>query len=141
MQLRLPPVPVRWAIGLLAFIALLAWFTAPNPEPLVDSDDPFVGRWLVNGTDAFGSEYSGSLTIQRDGEQYRLEWIITGALVSGTGAVAGDVLTAEWVSSAAGREAAGTAEYRLSGDMLSGVVRPDGATENGMENAERLPGG
>ncbi|NND03678.1 MAG: hypothetical protein HKN91_12920 [Acidimicrobiia bacterium] len=139
MRLRIP-VPVRWAIGLALFVALFAWYTAPNPVQIADSDDPFVGRWLVNGTDAFGSEYSGSLTIQPEGEGYRLEWIITGALVSGVGTSDGEVLTATWESSASGRELSGSAEYRLLGEMLSGVIRPDGAVENGIEAAERLPG-
>ena len=50
MQLRLPPVPVRWAIGLLIFIGVFAWYTAPNPLQIEDGGDPFVGRWLVNGS-------------------------------------------------------------------------------------------
>ncbi len=127
-------------IGLVVFVAVFAWYTAPNPEPLSDSNDPFVGRWLVNGTDAFGSEYSGSLTIRADGEQYTLGWIITGALVTGTGTVADGVMTVDWEGSTSGRKASGTAEYRLDGAMLVGVLRPDGAAENGVETAERLPG-
>ena len=141
MQLRLPPVPVRWAIGLLAFVAVFAWYTAPNPEPIVDASDPFVGRWLVNGVDSFGAEYSGSLTIQKDGDPYRLDWIITGSIVSGTGTVTDGVLSAEWESNADGRQAVGTAEYSVDADMLVGTVRADGVEGAGTETGERLPGG
>lgn len=141
MQLRLPPVSVRWAIGLIAFIAIFAWYTAPNPVSPIDSEDPFVGRWLVNGVDSFGMEYSGSLAIRSDGDGYGLEWIVTGALISGTGNLDGDVLEATWTSGAADRAAAGSASYTLVEDELIGVIRTDGTSGAGTETAERLPGG
>lgn len=140
MQLRPPSARALWAIGILVFVAVFAWFTAPNPAPISNSDDPFVGRWLVNGVDAFGSEYSGSLTIRDADDGYLLEWIITGALVSGSGELEGGVLVAEWKSLAPGREAQGRAEYRLEGDQLIGVVSPDGVADKGRETGERLPG-
>ena len=141
MRVRLPPVPVRWAIGLVLFIAVFAWYTAPNPEPISATGDPFVGRWLVNGVDPFGAEYSGSLTIRPEGDGYRLDWIITGAVVAGTGAENGGVLRVEWDSNADGRTATGTAEYRVEDGELAGTVATDGVDGAGSELGERLPGG
>jgi hypothetical protein len=141
MRLRLPSVPVRWTIGVVGFIVLLAWSTAPNPISSRDAADPFVGRWLVNGEDVFGKEYSGSLDIRTDGSAYRLEWIVTGAIVSGTGERDGASLDAEWVRDDGVRSATGTARYRIEDDMLVGTVVTDGMEGAGSEVAERLPGG
>jgi hypothetical protein len=114
---------VRWAIGLILFILILAWFTAPNPVDSGSDIDPFTGRWLVNGTDPFGVEYSGSLSIVGAGGEYALEWIITGALVSGTGGLVGDELQVEWRRSAGNTVITGTAEYRLddAGNLVGTV--------------------
>lgn len=142
MKLRLPSVPVRWAVGIVGFIVVLAWFTAPNPISNRDDSDPFVGRWLVNGEDVFGKEYSGSLNISAEGSGYRLEWIVTGAIVSGTGELAGDSLDARWARDDGVRSATGTARYRIDeDDLLVGSVITDGVAGAGTEVAERLPGG
>ena len=142
MRLRLPSVPVRWAIGIVLFIVVLAWFTAPNPISNRDDSDPFVGRWLVNGEDAFGTEYSGSLTIRAEGSEYRLEWLVTGAIVSGTGRLNGDALDVEWGRDDDVRAATGTAQYRIEADdRLVGTVATAGVAGVGTELAERLPGG
>lgn len=142
MQLRLPSVRVRWTAGLILLLLVLAWFNAPNPISGRDATDPFLGRWLVNGTDPFGKEYSGSLTILAgDDGGYRVEWIVTGAIVSGTGELAGDRLAVRWTRREGGRDAAGTAEYVIADDgRLIGSVTTDGVAAVGSETAERLPG-
>jgi hypothetical protein len=128
---------VRWAIGLILFILILAWFTAPNPVDSGSDIDPFTGRWLVNGTDPFGVEYSGSLSIVGAGGEYALEWIITGALVSGTGGLVGDELQVEWRRSAGNTVITGTAEYRLDdAGNLVGTVYVPAAAESGREMGE-----
>jgi len=133
---------VRWAIGVVLFIVALAWFTAPNPISNRDDADPFVGRWLVNGEDGFGEEYSGSLTIRADGAGYRLEWLVTGAIVSGSGERDGELLEAEWGRDDGVRAASGTAQYRIDeDDQLIGTVMTEGVDDVGTEIAERLPGG
>ena len=138
MQLRPPSVPVRWALGIILFVLIFAWFTAPNPIESGSESDPFIGRWLVNGVDPFGVEYSGSLSIADSGEQYALEWIITGALMSGTGQRAGDDLRAEWQRSVGDLVIVGTAEYRIDGaGTLVGMVRVTGTPESGEESGER----
>lgn len=141
MQLRLPSVPVRWAIGIIGFVLILAWFTAPNPIDSGSDSDPFVGRWLINGVDPFGVEYSGSLSITPSGDEYALEWIITGALVSGTGERAGDELRAGWRRTAGDVVVDGTAEYRIDEPgILRGTVNIPGAPESGHESGERVGG-
>ena len=126
-------------IGVVVFVLILAWFTAPNPIDTSNPDDPFVGRWLINGSDPFGTEYSGSLDIQRAGDGYVLEWIITGALVSGTGVRDGDELAAEWRRFGGDIVVTGTARYRVdeAGELVGTIRVPDRA-ENGHEQGERV---
>jgi len=140
MRLRLPSVPVRWAIGIILFVLVFAWFTAPNPVPTGDDSDPFVGRWLVNGVDAFGTEYSGSLNILRHGDEYALEWIVTGSLASGTAERVGDELRVEWARvnprPDVFPDVSGRAQYRLDIDgnlvgSLTIVGEPAAGTEIG----------
>jgi hypothetical protein len=128
---------VRWAIGIILFILIFAWFTAPNPIEDGSNTDPFVGRWLVNGVDPFGVEYSGSLSITSSGEEYALDWIITGALVSGTGERVGDELHVQWRRAAGETVVVGTAEYNLddAGDLV-GTVRVSAIPESGHESGE-----
>lgn len=117
-------------------VILLAWFTSPNPAHQDEDADPFTGRWLVNGEDPFGTEYSGSLTIQVDGGAYRLDWIVSGALLSGSGRVTGDRLEADWSGSIAGDDVAGAATYRVDGDVIEGTLRIDGVSGSGRETGE-----
>jgi len=141
MRLRLPTVPVRWAIGIFLFIAVLAWFTAPNPNSNRDVADPFVGRWLVNGEDSFGKEYSGSLSIAVGDGQYSLDWIVTGAIISGKGSRNDAVLEVVWTRGEDERRASGTAQYTIdAAGNLVGTIRTDGANGRGSEVAERVPG-
>lgn len=131
-------MPVRWALGIILFVLIFAWFTAPNPVDTDSSSDPFIGRWLVNGVDPYGVEYSGSLSITNSGEQYALEWIVTGALMSGIGQRTGEELRAEWSRSAGDLVVIGTAEYRIDvAGTLVGTVRVAGTPESGEESGER----
>jgi len=141
MQLRLPSVPVRWAIGIILFVLVFAWFTAPNPKSTADSSDPFVGRWLVNGVDPFGVEYSGSLSITAVADGYTLDWIITGALVSGSGRRDGNLLSAEWTRTVAQDTIVGNATYRIDTDgNIVGDVRVADLDDVGTEKGEPVGG-
>ena len=129
-----------WTVGLLVFIGGFAWLSAPNPSPVNEPGDPFVGRWLINGTDAFGEEYSGSLTIRKSGDEYALDWIVTGAVITGTGTSTGEILTAEWQRVGDGRQARGTGEYRVQDGLLVGELRSEDSAEPGHETGELIPG-
>lgn len=134
-------MPVRWAIGIILFVFVFAWFTAPNPVATSDDTDPFVGRWLINGVDPFGTEYSGSLSIVAVDDGYTLDWIVTAALASGTGTLLGDELVVDWERVNPQPDVfpfvAGTAQYRIdSTGNLIGEMQSPGAAEQGSEVGE-----
>lgn len=136
MRLRPSPNALAWTVGVVVGVAVLAWFTSPNPA-LQDADaDPFTGRWLINGEDPFGTEYSGSLTIGAVGGSYRLDWIISGALLSGSGRISGDRLEADWSGTVAGDLVEGTATYRVTGAAIEGTTRIFGVDGHGAESGE-----
>jgi hypothetical protein len=117
-------------------VVILAWVTSPNPAATQDDGDPFTGRWLINGEDPFGTEYSGSLTIQAKDGGYQLDWIITGALLTGSGRTSGDTLTAEWNGTIAGTDVVGTAAYTVDRDAIAGVTMIAGVDGEGAESGE-----
>ena len=102
MRLRPSTTAIRWTVGIVLAVVVLAWFTSPNPASQDDDGDPFTGRWLINGEDPFGTEYSGSLSIVAEDSGYRLDWIITGAVLQGTGVPSGDERRATWTGTIAG---------------------------------------
>jgi hypothetical protein len=136
MRFRPSPVAIRWTVGIVLGVVILAWFTAPNPARQDDDTDPFTGRWLVNGEDPFGTEYSGSLTIQAESGAYRLDWIVSGALLSGTGRTSGDRLEADWSGTIAGEAVDGTATYRVDGELIEGTLQIVGLDGTGRESGE-----
>ncbi|MFL9826021.1 caspase domain-containing protein [Rhodoplanes sp. SY1] len=56
---------------------------------------PQEGRYRVAGRNADGSRYSGTLTLRRDGDRYRLNWKV-GSSYQGTGRLDGNILTVDW---------------------------------------------
>ncbi|MFD2182534.1 caspase family protein [Rhodoplanes azumiensis] len=53
------------------------------------------GRYRVAGRNADGSRYSGTLTLRREGDLYRLNWKV-GSSYQGTGRLDGNILTVDW---------------------------------------------
>lgn len=136
MRLRPSTTAIRWTVGIVLAVVILAWVTSPNPGSPDDDGDPFTGRWLINGEDPFGTEYSGSLTIAAVDGSYRLDWIITGALLEGTGRQASGELQVEWSGTIAGQAVAGTATYTVDGEAIEGVLSIDGVEGLGEESGE-----
>ena len=132
---RISRTPILVAIGVLAFVVLLAFLIAPNPVARDDDGDPFTGRWLVNGNDSEGVEYSGSLTIARSSDVYSLLWIVTGGINRGVGELRSGRLEADWTTVEGvlpGR--AGTAVYLVDpAGNLAGVTTVDGVEGTGVE--------
>ena len=65
-----------------------------NPGSIPD----LTGNFAVNGVNAAGSDYGGTLSIWA-GETpgtYRMQWIITGSIQEGAGYLDGNVLYANW---------------------------------------------
>lgn len=118
----------------MVFAIVLGLFIAPNPAELDDDGDPFTGRWLVNGTDPLGVEYSGALTISETGSEYELSWIVTGFVRTGSGELEGDRLEVSWeVVQGIGPGRSGTATYSIEDDLLSGTLTIDGIDDMGRE--------
>ena len=132
-----------WAgAAIVAAIVFLALFTAPNQTPPDDDDDPWTGRWLINGQSAQDTEYSGSLTIRRAATGYELQWLVTGDISLGEGTVNGRRLQATWHStSTITAEATGTASYIIDADgKLQGTRSIDGVDGFGTEAGEPAGG-
>ncbi len=124
--------------AIVASILALAFFTAPNASTPDNDGDPWTGRWLINGTSAQDTEYSGSLTIRRSANGYDLQWLVTGDIALGEGRVIGQRLEATWQStSTISGEATGTATYLLDSDgMVEGTRTIDGFDGVGTEEGE-----
>ena len=55
------------------------------------------GKYSVVGTNPNGTTYRGSLTIRRDGNRYRFDWLIANvATYSGTGMLNGGSIVVDW---------------------------------------------
>jgi len=124
---------VLFVLGLAAFAVVLGLFITPTPAELDNDGDPFTGRWLVNGVDPIGEEYSGALTITSvSADEYTLQWIVTGSTLEGTGELDGDRLIAVW-QVVSGFERTGRAEYEIVDGLLAGILSIDGVEGVGTE--------
>lgn len=114
-----------WAPTLFILLALiLAACSGRTPKGQIKGADAtpdavpeVAGDYVVNGVDPLGSEYSGVLKIERGmvAGQYRLQWIVTGSLQEGDGVLTGNVLRAEWRTSAEQRiRAQGVVTYTVT---------------------------
>lgn len=91
-------------IAILSLIAvLLSGCGRSGPASLGADAEPGAipdlrGNYAVNGINAVGSAYGGTLSIWEDDEPgaYRMQWIITGSIQEGTGYLDGNVLYANW---------------------------------------------
>lgn len=54
------------------------------------------GRYRVAGRNGDGSQYSGSLVMARQGDQYQLNWRVGSSSFQGSGRLQGNILTVEW---------------------------------------------
>ena len=125
-------------------IALAACSGRGKSDPLGPDAPPeavpnISGKYVVNGVDPLGIEYSGHLTItagDKNGE-YELQWIVVGSIQTGTGILEGNTLKVHWqsVESATG-DSKGTATYTITEDgELYGTRTVEGHTGEGSETA------
>jgi hypothetical protein len=87
------------------------------------------GSYSINGTNADGSEYTGSLDITDAGETVQLRWEAGGTSL-GEGIVMDNVLGTSY-----GTNDCGVAVYRIQGNTLDGVWTVYGAGGTGTERA------
>lgn len=115
---------VRTAIAVLSVLLLTATMALADP----------VGRYRVHGTNpGGGSPYSGTVTVTRTGDTYRVVWVIGGTRYVGTGLGDKDFIA---VSYRAGNHT-GLALYGPNGDGWAGVWTYAGGRQIGTEFWER----
>lgn len=129
----------RRAIRAIAFAAsltvLLASCAIPGSE-VVDGPG-LVGTYTVNGVDVMGSEYSGTVVIRATDtdDVYEIDWLVTGALLTGTGTLTGDRFVVEWETIASEEDTStGTGSYTVDDEgNLIGTRSVDGVEGVGTE--------
>lgn len=129
--------------GLLAAL-LLSCCSRNNPAELAPDAAPgavpaLSGDYAVNGINAVGSDYGGTLSIWagEEADTYRMQWIITGSIQEGTGYLDGNVLVGKWetLNSITGF-AQGTITYTVTTNgELYGFRSIDGVAGQGQETA------
>jgi hypothetical protein len=96
---------MKKTIGILILLALslTACSGRPTPAPLgadapADAVPDIVGSYALNATDPSGEEYGGTLTIFPGDKpnEYKIQWLVTGAVHEGVGILAGNQFTVTW---------------------------------------------
>ena len=126
------------------FLLLMLALTACTlPGSQVEDGPGLEGTYVVNGVDPLGTEYSGTVVITEGSgvDRFEISWLITGAILEGTGVRAGDELVVEWRTREGPRgDSSGTALYRIGEDgILVGERLVDGLDAVGTE--EIFPSG
>jgi hypothetical protein len=85
---------MRYCLALL--FALLVAAPAAHAQGKGTQADEIGGAYLEQGRNADGSRYSGTASIEVDGEKYRFTWRIAGHTYRGVGTRTGDTITVEW---------------------------------------------
>lgn len=110
----------------VAAAALLFSVTAAFADP--------VGKYSVKGTNpGTGTSYTGTVSVERTGDTYKIVWVIGGTRYVGTGIGNKDFLA---VSYRAGSDT-GLALYGPDGDNWIGVWTYAGGTEMGTDRWTR----
>lgn len=134
---------LNWLFTLVLVTGLLSGCTRNNPGPLTAPADPaalpnIIGDYAVNGSDPTGAEYGGTLHIEADGAgAYKLYWVVTGSLQSGSGRIEGNQLLVAWQTygNATGN-IRGTATYTITqSGQLDGIRLIEGNPTQGIEIA------
>jgi hypothetical protein len=97
------------------------------------------GDYAVNGINAVGSAYGGTLSIWPGDtpDSYRMQWIITGSIQEGSGYLDGNVLHAKWetLNSITGFATGGITYTVTVNGELYGVRSIEGVAGLGQETA------
>lgn len=105
--------------------------------PTLDQGPGIEGTYVVNGVDPVGTEYTGRIEIVAtdDPDTYAINWVITGALLTGEGVLDGTSLTVTWETVNDPRGVStGTGEYEVLDDgRIVGTRSVDGFDGVGTE--------
>lgn len=128
------------AIGLSACRSKPAPLGADAPANNVPN---IIGSYALNGFDPSGEEYGGTLSIAAGTQpnEYKLQWLVTGAVHEGEGTLAGNQLTITWHSlSTTDANLTGTGAYTVTvNGELYGTRSIDGMENSGKETAYPNP--
>ena len=91
--------------------------------------DP-VGKYDVAGTNPSGSSYSGTVSVQKTGDTYKVTWNIGGTQYVGTAIGVDDFLAVSYVSGGN----TGLALFGADGDEWKGIWTYAGGTKVGTES-------
>lgn len=80
----------EWADGSAMETLTLVANAAPDEVEIAE------GTYTVEGTNAEGKSYEGTVEIEKQGESYHLTWEVDGSSYEGDGTLAGNLLTVEW---------------------------------------------
>jgi hypothetical protein len=109
-------------IAAFAAIMLLAITTAFAADP--------TGRYSVQGTNpGNGSAYSGTVTVEKTGETYRVVWVVGGTRYVGTGIGDRNFIAVSYRSG----DSSGLALYGANGGNWDGVWTYSGGKQIGTE--------
>lgn len=130
---RLAAVSRLLAVALA--LALAGCFVVPGST--LEDRPGIAGTYVVNGVDPVGIEYSGTVVIEATEapDTFTINWVITGAILEGTGVLEGDTFTVEWATVESPRgPSRGTAVYTVEADgRLTGTRTIDGVDGTGTE--------
>jgi len=94
------------------------------------SPGEIAGEYDVKGMNPAGESYEGTLTIEKTGKTYQLEWDIGGNSTKGVGIESDDTLFVAW----AVKEPVGVILYNFDGPRAKGVWTLAGESETATEN-------
>ncbi len=134
---------------LILLLAISLSACGRKPPAALGADAPadnvpdITGSYALNGTDPTGEAYGGTLSIieSEQPNEYKLQWLVTGAIHEGTGILEGNQLTASWHSiSETDQTISGSASYTVTiNGELYGTRAIDGVESPGTETAYPNP--
>lgn len=115
---------MRTALAAVAALMLTTTFALADP----------VGEYSVTGTNpGNGAKYSGTVTVEKTGETYKVVWTIGNTRYIGTGIGDKNFIAVSYKSG----NSTGLALYGAKGDNWAGVWAYSGAKQMGTETWER----
>jgi hypothetical protein len=138
----------RISILILLLALSLSACARNKPGPLgadapADNVPNIVGSYALNALDPTGEQYGGTLTISAgtQPDEYKFQWLVSGGIQEGTGALEGNHLTFTWNSlSGTDQSISGVGEYTITIDgQLYGTRTIDGVEAPGTETAYPNP--
>lgn len=88
-----------------------------------------VGKYDVEGTNPSGSTYSGTVSVQKTGDTYKVTWTIGGSQYNGTGIGNDEFIAVSYTSGGN----SGLALFGEDGDGWKGIWTYAGGTKVGTE--------